>query len=107
MEKQIEQGRVNEQPPKSQGLVWRWSKALVKAVAYAVFLVITVGLLLYGVERLARYAMSRSYIGLVYPTNPQMALRDYTKPVTHYDYDFVPGVCVEYNTNKGKSVRIR
>lgn len=101
MEKQIEQDRVSEQPPKSQSFVWRWLKALVKTVAYAVFLVVTIGLLLFGVEKLSQYALSRSYLGMVYPTDPRMALRDYTKPVTHYDYDFVPGVCVEYNTNKG------
>jgi hypothetical protein len=101
LEKQIEQERVSEQTPKTRGFVWRWLKALVKTVAYAVFLVVTIALLLLGVEKLSQYALTRSYMGQVYPEDPRMALRDYTRPVTHYDYDFVPGVCVEYNTNKG------
>ena len=101
MAKKIDQDRASEQTPKRYGFIWRWVKTLVKTVAYAVFLMVTIALLLVGVEKLSQYALTRSYLGHVYPNDPQMALRDYTRPVTHYDYDFVPGVCVEYNTNKG------
>ncbi len=101
MELQTDQDRASEQPPKRHGFVWRWLQALLKIVAYVVFLVISIALCLWGVEKLSQYALSRSYFGQVYPNNPQMALRDYTRPVSHYDYDFVPGVCIEYNTNKG------
>jgi hypothetical protein len=101
LEQQTDQDRVTEQAPKQRSFVGRWLKALFKTLAYAVFLVISIALGLWGVERLSQYALSRSYFGQVYPKNPQMALRDYTRPVSHYDYDFVPGTCVEYNTNKG------
>lgn len=68
---------------------------------YVVFLVATVGLILAGLETLAKLAIGRSPLGFVYSRNIEMARRDFTKPVSHYDYEFVPGVCLEYNTVKG------
>ncbi len=101
LELQTDHDRATEQTPKRHSFVWRWLRALLRIAAYVVFLVTSITLVLWGVERLSQYALSRSYFRQVYPHNLQMALKDYTRPVSHYDYDFVPGVCVEYNTNKG------
>ncbi len=76
-----------------------WSIA--KIALYVVFLVIAVLLLLLGVEKAAEIALKGTYLRDVYPENFQMALKDFNRPVSHYDYDFNPGVCLEYNTSKG------
>ncbi len=78
-------------------LVWR----ILRIPLYAVFLIIVTGLILLGLEQAAKMAMKRGYAGDAYPHDISKALKDYTKPVTHYDYDFVPGVCLEYNVLKG------
>jgi hypothetical protein len=78
-------------------LVWSG----LKVALYVVFLVTSVGVVLAGVELLAKSALRRSTLGQVYPGNIEMARRDFTTPASHYDYDFVPGVCLEYNTAKG------
>ena len=83
------------------GKVWRALRRVVKAVLYALFLVVAVVLLLSGVEELAKYAVGRTFLGSVYHDDIGMALQDRTRPVPHYDYDFVPGICVEYNSLKG------
>jgi hypothetical protein len=73
----------------------------IKAGLYVVFLAFAVGLLLYCVEELARFMLKRSYLGTVYPSREGMMLKDYIRPTSHYEYDFVPGVCLEYNISKG------
>jgi hypothetical protein len=78
-------------------LVWR----IVKIPIYVLFLVAVVGLILFLLDRLSGYLLSRTYMGEVYPNNLSMVRRDFTRPVSHYDYDFVPGVCLEYNILKG------
>ncbi|MBI5569499.1 MAG: discoidin domain-containing protein [Desulfomonile tiedjei] len=83
------------------GKVWRILRRVVKASLYALYLLVVVVLLLWGVEALAKYAVSRTFLGSVYHDRIGMALQDRTRPVPHYDYDFVPRVCVEYNSLKG------
>lgn len=78
-------------------LVW----PVFKTVASVVFSIAVAALILIGLEGLAKRSLSRSSLGSVYPDSIQMARRDFTRPVSHYDYDFVPGVCLEYNTAKG------
>jgi hypothetical protein len=78
-------------------LIWR----LVKVPIYVIFLVATVGLMLFLLERFSAFLLTRSYLGEVYQKNFSMVRRDFTRPVSHYDYDFVPGVCLEYNILKG------
>ena len=78
-------------------LVWR----VVKIPIYVVFLVAAVGLLLFLLDRFSGFLLGRTYLGEVYQKNFSMVRRDFTRPVSHYDYDFVPGVCLEYNILKG------
>ncbi|MBM3301153.1 MAG: hypothetical protein FJY85_14505, partial [Deltaproteobacteria bacterium] len=68
---------------------------------FAVFLVLSVFLILAGLETLAKHTLGRGLPGYVYSDNLEMARRDFTRPVSHYDYDFLPRVCLEYNTSKG------
>ncbi len=72
-----------------------------KVTLYATFLLISVALLLVGLEKMSELILKQSYLGQVYPGREDMMRRDFTRPVSHYDYDFVPGVCLQYNTVKG------
>ncbi len=72
-----------------------------KALLYTVFLVAAVVLILLGLEWAAEYALRTSGYGQIYPHNFEMVKRDYTRPVSHYDYDFVPGVCLIFDLGKG------
>jgi len=85
------------------GLVRRALKSLAKTVLYGLFLVAAVLVILGVLEGLARYALSRTIASEVYPKDFDMVRKDFTRPVSHYDYDFVPGVCLEYNTTKGNN----
>lgn len=79
----------------------RFVLPVVKVPLYLVFVAGSVVLILLGIEWLAEQMLRRTYLGDVYAKNFSMARRDFTRPVSHYDYDFVPGVCLEYNTLKG------
>lgn len=92
---------VSPEPGRKKGIVRRFVWPIVKVPLYAAIIFAIVVLLLAGLERFAKYALSRTYLAQVYPDNPAMARRDFTRPVSHYDYDFNPGVCLEYNTLKG------
>ncbi|MDQ7781527.1 MAG: discoidin domain-containing protein [Desulfomonilaceae bacterium] len=96
---------VQKQPAESgsvkNGVLKRFVWPLLKVPLYVVFLAATVILILAGLEKMAGYALSKTTLAHVYPNDPSMALRDFTKPVSHYDYDFNPGVCLEYNLLKG------
>lgn len=74
---------------------------LAKVSLYAVFLLVAVGALLYGMEKFSEYALGKSYLGVVYHHDLDMVRKDAIKPVPHYDYDFTPGACVEFNVLKG------
>lgn len=84
-----------------KGPLRRFVLPLVKVPLYLVFVAGSVIVILAGVEWLAEYMLRKTYLGEVYARNFSMARRDFTRPVSHYDYDFVPGVCLEYNTLKG------
>jgi hypothetical protein len=93
---------AGEGEPKRKSVIRRFLfGSTVKAGLYVVFLVFTVGLLLYCVEELAKLMLKRSYLGVVYPSREGMMRKDYIRPASHYEYDFVPGVCLEYNISKG------
>ena len=73
----------------------------VKKSGYTLFLILAVAILLMGLEKLAEFALKTTYLIKVYPANFDMAKRDFTEPVSHYDYDLVPGVCISQNQAKG------
>jgi hypothetical protein len=101
----IQETTASERSPvkaeRKPGLVRRTLKTLARTVLYGLFLVAAVVLILGAVEGLARYALSRTVAAQVYPKDFSMVRKDFTQPVSHYDYDFVPGVCLEYNISKG------
>ncbi|MFH0823882.1 MAG: discoidin domain-containing protein [Pseudomonadota bacterium] len=74
---------------------------LFKKVAYVLFLAVAVVVLFIGLEKAAQLALTKSHLAGVYPGNPEMAKRDFTRPVSHYDYDLNPGVCLLFNQSKG------
>ncbi len=78
-------------------LLWRASKKM----AYIGFIIVSVALMLIGLDRLAEFALSRTYLRYLYPENFGMVKRDLTEVVSHYDYDLRPGVCVVHNQPKG------
>ncbi len=96
-------GRDRSATPRSgkRGVLRRFLWPVLKIPLYVIFLAVVVVLILAGLERMAEYALGRTVLAQVYPHNRTMALRDFTKPVSHYDYDFNPGVCIEYNIFKG------
>ncbi len=81
--------------------ILKFLKSASKALLYVIFLVMVVLGLFIGIERLAKFALSESFFGHVYPQDFEMVRKDAIHPVTHYDYDFVPGACLEYNVIRG------
>ncbi len=73
------------------------------ALLTVIFIVTAVVGILGGLEWLSRFVLSKSYLGEVYSHDFNMVRRDAIEPVTHYDYDFAPGACLEYNILKGNS----
>jgi hypothetical protein len=72
-----------------------------RKIAYTAFIIAAVALILIGLNRVAEFALSRTYLGYVYSENFAMAKQDLTEPVSHYDYDISPGVCILHNQPKG------
>jgi hypothetical protein len=72
-----------------------------KKIAYIAFIVAVVVLILIGLDKLSELALKKSYLAHVYPENFALARRDLTRPVSHYDYDLTPGVCIMHNQTKG------
>ena len=72
-----------------------------KKTAYFVFVIVAVVLLFVGLDKAAEFALWKSPLSYVYPNNLSMAKRDLTRPVSHYDYDLNPGVCLVHNQPKG------
>jgi hypothetical protein len=72
-----------------------------KKIAYLAFIIGVVVLALVGLDKLAELALSKTYLAYVYPEDFAMAKRDLTQPVSHYDYDLSPGVCILHNQPKG------
>jgi len=100
-EARIEPSQDKPHVSRRRGILKRVVLPALKSTTYVIFLVAAVILVLLGLERLAEWTLARSYLGEAYPHDIAMVRRDFTRPVSHYDYDFVPGVCVEYNTLKG------
>jgi len=73
----------------------------VKVTAYAAFVVVAVALALVGADKLAELSLRNGFLSQVYPHDFSKVRLDYTRPVSHYDYDLTPGVCIQYNTGKG------
>jgi len=69
--------------------------------AYVVFLGAAVVILLIALDKAAEIALWKSAMSYVYPDNLQMTKKDLTKPVSQYDYDLNPRVCVIHNQQKG------
>ncbi|MFA4987839.1 MAG: discoidin domain-containing protein [Candidatus Brocadiia bacterium] len=74
---------------------------LFKKMAYFLFLLAAVAVLLIGVDKAAELALKRTPLAHVYPENFAMVKTDFTRPVSHYDYDLNPGVCILHNQIKG------
>ncbi len=72
-----------------------------RKVAYIAFIIAAVALILVGLDKVAEFALSKTYLGYVYPENFAMVKQDLTEPVSHYDYDISPGVCILHNQPKG------
>jgi len=72
-----------------------------KKIAYIAAVVAVVVLILVGLDKLSELALKKSYLAYVYPENFALARRDLTRPVSHYDYDLTPDVCVIHNQPKG------
>ena len=76
-----------------------WSAA--KKTAYVAFIVLIVVLMLIGLDKLAEIALKRTHLSNIYPEDFTMARRDFTRPVSHYDYDLTPGVAFQDTQVKG------
>jgi hypothetical protein len=99
--KQIgESDRDTGHPSRPNG-AWRLIQTALKALLYAAFLCVAVAVLFFGFDRVAKLSLHRSNLAEVYPKDFSLARKDYTRPVSHYDYDFVPGVCIQYDISKG------
>ncbi len=86
---------------RKRGIFRRFFWPPLKVVFYGVFLFGAVILILFGLEGLAEYSLSRSHFSKMFPGNLSLVKLDKTKPVSHYDYDFVPRTCLEQNILKG------
>jgi hypothetical protein len=100
-EQSLEQASIKQVSLPRKSLTRRFVLPVVKVPLYLGFVVGSVVLMFLAIEWLAEQMLKRTYLGAVYPKNFLMARRDFTRPVSHYDYDFVPRVCLEYNTLKG------
>lgn len=79
------------------GFLWK----VVRIPLYLAVVFGTVSVLLLAVERTAEHGLKRGRLGDIYQRHFSLVKRDYTRPVPHYDYDFVPGVCLIDDTLKG------
>jgi hypothetical protein len=84
-----------------KGIFRRFFWPPLKVFFYAVFLFGAVILILLGLEGSAKYSLSRSHFSMMFPDDISVVKLDKTKPVSHYDYDFVPRTCLEDNILKG------
>lgn len=81
--------------------LWHFLWSSVKKTAYFAFLFLAVILLFMGLDKAAELALSKSPLAHVYPKDFGMVRKDLTTPVSHYDYDLTPGVCILHNQVKG------
>jgi hypothetical protein len=88
-------------PVRKRGIFRRFFWPPLKVLFYAVFLFGAVILILLGLEGSAKYSLSRSHFSQMFSDDHSVVKLDKTKPVSHYDYDFVPRTCLEDNILKG------
>jgi hypothetical protein len=88
-------------PVHKRGIFRRFIWPPLKILFYAVFLFGAAILILLGLEGSAKYSLSRSHYSKPFPDDLSAVKLDKTKPVSHYEYDFVPRTCVEENIFKG------
>ncbi|MBM4327062.1 MAG: discoidin domain-containing protein [Deltaproteobacteria bacterium] len=100
---QIERTDVSadDPAPSKRGFAARYIRPFLKATGYMLFLFIAVALILMGLEQTAKYALKRSHFGQAYPDDFSKVRLDFTRPVSYYDYDLSPGVCLIYNQQRG------
>ncbi|MBI4964052.1 MAG: hypothetical protein HY913_12305 [Desulfomonile tiedjei] len=72
-----------------------------KKIAYIAFLIAVVVLIFVGLDKLSELALKKTHLAHIYTENFPMVKRDLTEPVSHYDYDLTPGVCIMQNQPKG------
>ena len=72
-----------------------------KKITYVAFIIAVVVLIFVGLDKLSELALKKSYLARVYSDNFAMVKRDLTEPVSHYDYDISPGICILHNQMKG------
>jgi len=98
---EVKHGRSASRPHGILRKVGRSMWSLCKKTAYLAFIICAVVLLFVGLDKLSEFALKKSYLGYVYTDDFTMAKRDLTHPVSHYDYDLTPGVCILQNQPKG------
>jgi len=72
-----------------------------KKIAHITAIVAVVVLVFLGLDKLSEFALKKTNLAHVYPDDFARARRDLTRPVSHYDYDLSPGVCITQNQPKG------
>ncbi len=72
-----------------------------KKAIYIAFLILAVVVILVALDKLAEFALKQTPFAQVYFKDFAMAKRDFTQPVSHYDYDLTPGICLLYEQPKG------
>lgn len=80
------------------------TRFLWRSVRVPLYLVSVLGaaaVLLLGMEKAAEYSLRKSRLGEIYHLDFPRVKSDYTRPVPHYDYDFVPGICLVDDRLKG------
>ncbi|MGC8603966.1 MAG: discoidin domain-containing protein [Desulfomonilaceae bacterium] len=84
-----------------RGAILKFFRSTFNALIYVIFLILAVLALFVAIERMAKFALSNSFFSDIYPNDFSMVRKDSIHPATHYDYDFAPGACIEYNVLKG------
>ncbi len=86
---------------KKLGRIRRLPLQIAKGILYVAFVAVCAVLLLWGLDYAAKRALLQSEYGRIYSDDFGKVRLDLTKPVTHYDYDLVPGVCLVRNRTFG------
>lgn len=81
--------------------VGRSSWYIFKNMLFLAFILAAVVVLLLGLDKVAEWTLKKSPLADVYPQDFTMVKRDLTSPVSHYDYDLTPGICIMHNQWKG------
>ncbi len=103
--RQGEKGKISATPEKWPSRILggtaRAGWYLLRKISFICFVVVAAVLILAGLERATHYALTKSHFAIVYPGRIDKARKDFIQPVSHYDYDLTPGICVLYSQGKG------